>query len=45
MNAWEVVGWLGNGCFFSRFLIQWLLSEREGRSATPRVFWLSLIHI
>ena len=33
------IGWLGNACYFSRFLVQWLLSERAGRSVAPRVFW------
>lgn len=37
--SWAAVGWLGNGCFFSRFLIQWLASERSGRSEAPRAFW------
>lgn len=32
-------GWLGQALFFSRFLVQWLISEREGRSVVPVVFW------
>ena len=39
MSAWTLLGWLGNACFFSRFLVQWLLSERAGQSLAPRVFW------
>jgi lipid-A-disaccharide synthase-like uncharacterized protein len=32
-------GLLGQGCFFTRFLLQWLASERAGRSVVPRAFW------
>lgn len=39
MTAFEALGWIGNACFFSRFLVQWALSERAGRSLTPTVFW------
>ncbi len=41
---WLALGLLGNAVFFSRFLVQWLASERAGVSYVPRVFWhLSLI--
>lgn len=41
---WLAIGLLGNGVFFSRFLVQWLASERAGVSYVPRIFWhLSLI--
>lgn len=36
---WTVLGGLGAACFFSRFLIQWLASERAKRSVSPRSFW------
>jgi lipid-A-disaccharide synthase-like uncharacterized protein len=37
-------GWTGQACFFSRFFVQWLASERARRSVVPRVFWwLSLV--
>jgi lipid-A-disaccharide synthase-like uncharacterized protein len=26
-------------CFFSRFFVQWVASERAGRSVIPRAFW------
>ena len=32
-------GWIGQACFFSRFLVQWLASERARRSVVPRSFW------
>lgn len=38
-EAWLVIGFLGQACFFSRFLVQWLASERAGRSLVPRAFW------
>ena len=39
MSAWEALGWIGNACYFSRFLIQWLASERKGESVIPLAFW------
>jgi len=39
MTWMEAIGWLGNACYFSRFVVQWLLSERAGRSVAPRAFW------
>lgn len=42
--AWLAVGFVGQGFFFSRFLVQWIASERAGRSVIPMAFWyLSLI--
>jgi lipid-A-disaccharide synthase-like uncharacterized protein len=38
-GAWLALGFLGQACFFSRFLVQWLASERAGRSVVPRAFW------
>jgi len=40
LNQW----WLGLGLaaqalFFMRFLVQWLASERAGRSIIPMAFW------
>jgi lipid-A-disaccharide synthase-like uncharacterized protein len=37
--VWLIVGLLGQACFFSRFLVQWIASERMGRSVVPRAFW------
>jgi lipid-A-disaccharide synthase-like uncharacterized protein len=36
---WLVAGLLGNAAFASRFLIQWVASERAGESLMPRSFW------
>lgn len=39
-----LVGLVGQAFFFSRFLIQWIASERSGKSTVPVVFWyLSII--
>lgn len=38
-EAWLVVGFLGQACFASRFLVQWMASERARRSVVPRAFW------
>ena len=32
-------GWLGQGLFFARGLVQWLRSERAGRSVAPASYW------
>ncbi len=37
--VWIAFGLLGNLCFFSRFLVQWIASERAGRSYIPIAFW------
>lgn len=42
--AWVALGLLGQLAFASRMLVQWLASERLGRSVVPVVFWwLSLV--
>lgn len=33
------IGFLGQGLFASRFLYQWIYSERIGRSEIPIAFW------
>jgi lipid-A-disaccharide synthase-like uncharacterized protein len=41
---WIAFGLLGNAAFGTRFLVQWIASERAGRSVVPAVFWyLSLV--
>lgn len=40
----QALGWLGQALFFSRGLVQWLQSERAGKSvSTPTFWWLSLL--
>jgi lipid-A-disaccharide synthase-like uncharacterized protein len=36
---WLWIGFLGQGLFFSRFLVQWFASERLKKSVIPRPFW------
>lgn len=36
---WFAIGFIGQAFFFSRFLVQWLASERAGRSVIPMSFW------
>ncbi len=38
-TLWIAVGFLGQALFASRFVVQWLRSEREGRSIIPIAFW------
>ena len=41
---WLVVGFGGQALFTSRFLVQWVVSERAKRSIVPTAFWwLSII--
>ena len=37
--AWLAIGFGGQALFASRFLYQWIASERAGRSYIPRAFW------
>ena len=34
-----MVGLIGQGLFTARFLVQWLQSERQGKSVIPVAFW------
>ncbi len=36
---WTVFGLLGTAVFGSRFVVQWLYSERQRRLVVPPVFW------
>ena len=39
MTPIGMLGLLGQAMFFSRFLVQWLVSEKKGESTIPIVFW------
>lgn len=44
LQPMAIVGVVGQTLFFSRFLVQWIASERKGESTVPEVFWyLSLV--
>ncbi len=34
-----VIGFLGQGLFASRFVFQWIYSEKKGESYIPIIFW------
>ena len=34
-----VIGFTGQGLFASRFIVQWIYSERVGKSSIPVIFW------
>ena len=36
---WISIGLLGQLLFTARFLVQWIASERQGRSVIPVAFW------
>lgn len=36
---WVAVGLTGQLAFSARFLVQWIMSERAGRSVIPVAFW------
>ena len=43
-NHWLYIGICGQLLFTTRFVVQWFVSERRGRSVVPLSFWwLSLI--
>ena len=34
-----IIGFAGQALFASRFIVQWILSEKKGESHIPLVFW------
>ncbi|SLM46887.1 conserved protein of unknown function [Nitrospira japonica] len=41
---WIAIGFLGQGLFFGRWVVQWIASERTAKSQVPIAFWyMSLI--
>jgi len=36
---WLGIGFFGQGLFFSRWILQWIISEREAKSSIPIAFW------
>ena len=42
--TWLVIGFLGQGVFFMRWVVQWIASEKHAESRVPIAFWyMSLI--
>lgn len=43
-TIWLGIGFLGQGLFFGRWVVQWIASERSSESRVPLSFWyMSLI--
>jgi len=38
-KIWLVIGFLGQGLFTMRFVVQWIMSEKVRRSIIPVAFW------
>ena len=36
---WLIIGFLGQGLFSARFIVQWIKSERMKKSVIPLAFW------
>jgi lipid-A-disaccharide synthase-like uncharacterized protein len=39
IDWWVILGLVAQGLFTMRFLVQWIVSERAGRSVIPLAFW------
>ncbi len=37
---WIVIGFIGQALFSARFIVQWIMSERVGKSVIPLAFWI-----
>lgn len=40
LDWWVLLGFAAQALFTMRFLVQWIASERAGRSVIPVAFWL-----
>lgn len=40
MNLFLVIGFVGQTFFSLRFLVQWIASEKKGKSVIPLSFWI-----
>ena len=38
-KSFLILGFVAQGVFASRFIVQWIASEREKRSVIPMAFW------
>jgi len=39
LDWWLALGFLAQGLFTARFVVQWIASERAGKSVMPIAFW------
>lgn len=40
IDIYMVIGFLGQGLFSTRFIVQWFISERRKKSVIPFSFWI-----
>ena len=40
LDWWVLLGFIAQAFFTARFVVQWIASERAGRSVVPLAFWL-----
>ncbi len=40
LDWWVLLGFVAQGLFTMRFLVQWIASERAGHSVIPLAFWI-----
>jgi len=40
LDWWVLLGFIAQAFFTARFAVQWIASERAGRSVVPLAFWL-----
>ena len=40
LDWWVALGFMAQGLFSARFLVQWIASERAGHSVIPVAFWM-----
>jgi lipid-A-disaccharide synthase-like uncharacterized protein len=36
---WNLIGWTGQGLFFSRIVVQWYAAEKKKEVVVPALFW------
>ena len=39
LTQWQIIGFVGQGVFTARFLVQWIASEKKRDSVVPIAFW------
>lgn len=39
-KLWLLIGLLGQGIFSARFILQWMVSEKQKKSVIPLGFWI-----
>lgn len=39
LTGWKIFGFCFQACFMARFIVQWIASERAGKSVVPIAFW------